>query len=274
MGLGRWHEFHETADRLSPLCVGIDPSVELLASWGLLCDAHGLDEFCKRILEAMAGRVGFCKPQVAFFEALGPDGMRVLQRFARSAHDAGLAVIADAKRGDVDHVVEAYAAAWIGSGSPMAADAITVHPWMGFDSLTPMFERAALVGALVFVVVRSSNLRSAEAASVASQGGQLAERIASANAQSADFGNVAAVVGSTVSDYFETATKLGRTLLLSPGIGAQGGSFDELRQRAKECSRRVIPAISRGILTAGPTLAALKKAIAHHADEARRLRDR
>lgn len=272
MGLGKWGEFHAVADRQSPLCVGIDPSAELLRSWGLAYDVHGLSEFCNRMLEAMEGRAGICKLQAAFFEALGPDGMRVLQRFVKAAQDSGIIVIADAKRGDVDHVVKAYAAAWLGAGSPMAVDAVTVHPWFGFQSLAPMFERAALSGALVFVVVRPSNLRSAIDSGFGAQAGLLADRIAAANAQATHFGNAAAVVGSTISDYYETASRLKNTLLLSPGIGAQGATLDDLHRRAKECSRRVIPAISRSILGAGPSLDALKKAVSHAAGDALRLR--
>ena len=273
MGLGKWREFHDLADRLSPLCVGVDPSAELLRSWGLAYDARGLGEFCNRMLEAMEGRAGICKPQVAFFEALGPDGMRVLQRFVKAARDSGIIVIADAKRGDVDHVVKAYAAAWLGAAGPMAVDAITVHPWFGFQSLTPMFERAVLSGALVYVVVRPSNLRSASDSGYGAQAGRLADEIAAANAQAAGFGNVAAVVGSTISDYYETATRLDKTLLLSPGIGAQGATIEDLRRRAKDCSRRVIPAISRSILTAGPKIDALKQAVARAAGDALRLRN-
>ncbi len=101
-----------------PLCAGIDPSSALLRSWGLSDDAPGLRAFCAICVEAFAGTVAVVKPQVAFFERHGSAGMAELERLIADATAAGLLVIADAKRGDIDSTAEAYADAWLGDAEP------------------------------------------------------------------------------------------------------------------------------------------------------------
>ena len=118
-----------------PLCAGIDPSASLLATWGLSDDAAGLRVFCRTCVEAFAGTVAAIKPQVAFFERHGSAGMAELERLIADASTAGLIVIADAKRGDIDSTAEAYADAWLGDASPLAADAVTAHPYLGLGRL-------------------------------------------------------------------------------------------------------------------------------------------
>ena len=117
--------------RTGPLCAGIDPSPALLARWGLPDSADGLRSFGLRCVEAFAGVVPVVKPQVAFFERWGSAGMGALESVMAAARDAGLLVIADAKRGDIGSTMEAYATAWLDPDSPLAADAVTVIPYLG-----------------------------------------------------------------------------------------------------------------------------------------------
>ncbi|MGH9083799.1 MAG: orotidine-5'-phosphate decarboxylase, partial [Acidimicrobiales bacterium] len=144
-------------ERTGPLCCGIDPSAALLGAWGLPDDAGGLQSFVTRCVEAFAGVVPVVKPQVAFFERHGAAGIAVLERLLEEAAGAGLLVVADAKRGDVGSTSQAYADAWLGEGSPLAADAVTAHPYLGLGSLGPLVAAARRNGRGLLVVARSSN---------------------------------------------------------------------------------------------------------------------
>src|SRR5580658_7571323 len=147
----------EAVGRLGPLCAGIDPSAALLEAWGLPDDASGLRSFCGICVEALGGVVPVIKPQVAFFERHGSAGLAELERLLVEARQAGLLVLADAKRGDIDTTAAAYAEAWLGQGSTLAADAVTVHPYLGVAALAPLVNMAAGTGRGVIVVTRSSN---------------------------------------------------------------------------------------------------------------------
>src|SRR6058998_770768 len=144
------------ADRLAaaverkgaPLCVGLDPDPALMP------EGLGVVEFCRGIVDAVAETAVAVKPQAAFFEAQGADGWAGLTEVCGYARDAGLLVIADGKRGDVPSTARAYAAAF----APLA-DAVTVNPYLGHDSLEPFFEREGLG---VLVVLKTSNPGSAD----------------------------------------------------------------------------------------------------------------
>src|SRR5580693_5117111 len=137
--------------RLGPLCAGIDPSADLLGAWGLTDDARGLGSFCRICVAAFAGVVPVIKPQVAFFERHGSAGLAELEGLLVDAREAGLLVLADAKRGDIDSTAAAYADAWLGRGSPLAADAVTVHPYLGLAALSRLFYLAAANGKGILV---------------------------------------------------------------------------------------------------------------------------
>lgn len=124
-----------------PLCLGIDPHPELLRAWDLPATADGLAAFCDTCVEAFSG-FAVVKPQVAFFEAYGAAGFSVLERTIAALRSAGVLVLADAKRGDIGTTMAGYAAAWAGD-SPLAADAVTASPYLGFGSLRPLLEAAA-----------------------------------------------------------------------------------------------------------------------------------
>ena len=135
-----------------PLCLGIDPHPELLSAWGLPVSADGVAAFSDICVEAFAG-FAIVKPQVAFFEAYGSAGFAVLERTIARLQEAGVLVLADAKRGDIGSTMAAYAQAWAGD-SPLAADAVTASPYLGFGSLQPLLDVAAAHGRGVFVLCR------------------------------------------------------------------------------------------------------------------------
>ena len=143
--------------RSGPLCAGIDPSPALLARWGLPDSAEGLRSFGLRCIEAFAGVVPVVKPQVAFFERQGSAGIGALEAVMTAARQAGLLVIADAKRGDIGSTMEAYASAWLDPASPLVADAVTLTPYLGIGALRPALDMAAATGRGAIVVVRGSN---------------------------------------------------------------------------------------------------------------------
>jgi orotidine-5'-phosphate decarboxylase len=241
-----------------PLCAGIDPSRALLTGWGLTDDAHGLREFCRNCVEGFAGTVGVIKPQVAFFERHGAAGMEVLERLIADACTAGLIVIADAKRGDIDSTVAAYADAWLRDDSPLAADAVTTHAYLGLGALAPMVRLAADNGRGVLVVARSSNpegraLQQATTAEGTAVEDMLLGEIAALNASpEIPAGTVGAVIGATLEASTFPLSQL-RGVVLAPGLGAQGAGPAEVAERFRDCEPgTVLPSASRALLGAGP----------------------
>ncbi|HEX2264522.1 MAG TPA: orotidine-5'-phosphate decarboxylase, partial [Pseudonocardiaceae bacterium] len=139
------------------LCAGIDPHPELLRQWGLDDDVAGLERFARGAVEALAPEVAVIKPQSAFFERYGSRGVAVLERVLVAARDAGALVLLDVKRGDIGSTMAGYAAAYLSDGAPLAADAITVSPYLGVGALEPAFELASGTGRGVFVLALTSN---------------------------------------------------------------------------------------------------------------------
>ena len=125
-----------------PLCAGIDPHAALLHEWGLDDSVAGLERFALAATEALAAECAVVKPQSAFYERFGSRGVAVLERVITTARDAGALVLLDVKRGDIGSTSEAYAEAYLDPASPIAADAITVSPFLGFGSLDPFVDAA------------------------------------------------------------------------------------------------------------------------------------
>jgi len=263
-----------------PLVFGLDPSGDLLESWGLGDSADGLDRFADVVIAAAAGTVGLVKPQSAFFERHGWRGIRTLDRLMAGARDAGLLVILDVKRGDVGSTNDAYAEAYLGKDAPLAADAITVHPYLGVGAMGPYVARAAESGSCLLIVTRSSNPegRAVQAARVqpASGGGlrtveeDLLRQIGALNARLApgELGPVGAVIGPT---HMEPALDLAaaQCLFLAPGVGAQGATPADVASVFAACPERVMPSASRSLLAAGPEVSRLRTAVAALAAEFR-----
>jgi orotidine-5'-phosphate decarboxylase len=178
------------------------------------------------VIDAVAENVAAVKPQVAFFEALGGPGMTALERVCAHARAAELLVIADAKRGDIGSTAEAYAQAWVyrREGGPPIADAVTVSPYLGGDSLEP-FLAACHDGAGVFVLARTSNPGSTDLQeAMLADGRPVWERTAELIA-----GWGERVVGATWPEAVVRARDLmPHQPLLLPGVGAQGGAAADL----------------------------------------------
>ena len=252
-----------------PLCVGIDPHPELLDAWGLARTVDGLARFCDICVQAYsAGPVGFAvvKPQVAFFEAYGSAGFAVLERTTADLQSAGVLVLADAKRGDIGSTMAAYAQAWAGDG-PLAADAVTASPYLGFGSLSPLLDVAARHGRGVFVLAATSNPEGASVQRAVTGGGSagrtVAQSIVDAAAkvnQAAPLpGSVGVVVGATLGDAVPDLSVLGGPVLV-PGVGAQGGRPEDLGGLGGAKPGQLLPAVSREVLRAGPDPLAVRQA--------------
>ena len=226
----------------SQLVVGLDPVVDLLpvelrgeAVVGRAAAAAAVERFCKGIVDAVAPYVVAVKPQVAFFEALGSDGWRVLETIARYAREAGLLVIADAKRGDIGSTARAYATAFLepASGEAPLADALTVNPYLGRDSVDPFLAACRRDGAGVFLLVRTSNAGATELQDAMLADGrpvwqhvaQLVDEWGEDLIGAGGVSSVGAVVGATVPRIVGEARRaMPRAIILLPGVGAQGAS--------------------------------------------------
>jgi orotidine-5'-phosphate decarboxylase len=241
------------ADRLAaaverkgaPLCVGIDPDPALMPA------GVGVVDFCRGIVDAVAEVAVAVKPQAAFFEAQGATGWAALVEVCGYAREAGLLVIADAKRGDVPSTARAYAAAF----APLT-DAVTVNPYLGYDSLEPFFAHDGLG---VLPIVKTSNRGSEDLQDLPLADGRpfwqhvasLIDRWGADHVGASGLSSVGAVVGATHPDVLETARSLmPRAVLLLPGVGAQGGRPDQLRAAFAAGPASALVSASRSVIYA------------------------
>ncbi len=248
------------ADRLSDACrklaspvvVGIDPRFEQLPE----PLTHGVDpknraavaaayaKFGCEIIDVVAPLVPAVKPQMAFYEQLGLEGMQALKTIVDRARSAGLLVILDGKRNDIGTTAEAYADGLLGAESPWGGDALTVSPYLGNDSLEPFVKTAVARDAGLFVLVKTSNPGSGQFQDRAFVGGagggesatlyrlvaNEVERMSAASATASGYGAVGAVVGATYPQQMtELRAAMPHTIFLVPGYGSQGGT-------AKDCA--------------------------------------
>jgi orotidine-5'-phosphate decarboxylase len=255
---------HQAMAKRGPLCVGIDPHGPLLDRWGLPDDVTGLARFSQIVVDALGDRVAVVKPQSAFYERFGSEGLAVLESTIRQLRDAGALVLLDVKRGDIGSTVSAYAAAYLHPSSPLYVDAITASPYLGVGALAPMFDTAAAHGGGVFVLALTSNpegprvqhARGADGRTVAQT---VIDEISQLNAGAEVLGSFGLVVGATIG---ETGHDLSRVHgpLLAPGLGAQGGSAADLRTVFGRDLTAVLPSYSREVLGHGPNPTALRAA--------------
>ncbi len=216
--------------KTSPVCVGLDPVVSKLPE-GIDKSVAGVEEFCKGIIDSTHTIASSVKPQMAYFELLGWEGMRVFWNICEYAKKQGLLVIADGKRNDIGTTADAYADAYLSASSPI--DFLTVSPYLGSDGINPFIERCDKNGKGIFVLVKTSNPSSGELQDLPvgdeAVHENLAQLVESWGAQhigpETNLSCVGAVVGAT---YPEEMTYL-RTLMphipfLIPGYGAQGGT--------------------------------------------------
>ena len=261
-------------DERGPLCAGIDPHASLLGAWGYADDPAGLERFTMTAVEALAGTVAVLKPQSAFFERHGSRGIAVLEKAVVAARQLGALVVLDVKRGDIGSTAQAYADAYLDQASPMAVDAITVSPYLGVGSLDPMLDTAAKHDAGVFALALTSNpegpqVQHARTVAGPTVAGAVLDALRSRNADARPLGSFGAVVGATIGDTEEDLAINGP--LLVPGIGAQGGSPDDVRRIFGPSVRNVLPSSSREILAVGPDATELRDAARRANDSFREL---
>lgn len=251
---GYWRRLQDVVADRGPLCVGIDPHPALLHAWGLPNDASGLESFTSQVIEALADSVAAFKPQSAFFESHGSAGMAVLERALAAISTTGALSILDVKRGDIGSTMEAYADAYLRDGSPLAADAVTLSPYLGFGSLAPAFQRALDTGRGVYVLARTSNPEGAALQLALTEDNSVAQAIIDA-ADQANHGYHQRLIGVVVGGTHES---LGCDLsdfsgsILVPGIGFQGGRMTDLPGLFGDAVDQVLPVVGRGVLGAGP----------------------
>ncbi|MFD3564346.1 orotidine-5'-phosphate decarboxylase [Streptomyces sp. NPDC058686] len=260
-------------DERGPLCVGIDPHVALLSAWGLNDDIDGLERFTRISVEALADTVAVVKPQSAFFERFGSRGVAVLERAVADLRAAGTLVVMDAKRGDIGSTMAAYAETFLHKDSPLFSDALTVSPYLGYGSLKPAVDLARESGAGLFVLALTSNPEGGEVqhavrADGRNVGATMLAHLAEENAGETPMGSFGAVVGATLGDLSSYDLDINGPLL-APGIGAQGATPADLPGVFGAAARNVVPNVSRAVLKAGPSVAALRDASVRFADEVR-----
>jgi len=260
-------------DERGPLCVGIDPHPGLLQAWGLPTSVVGLERFALTVVQALAPTVAVLKPQSAFFESYGSAGIAVLERVLAESKQAGALVLLDAKRGDIGSTMSAYAAAYLTDGSPLAADALTVSPYLGFGSLTPAVDVALAEGRGLFVLALTSNpegraVQHAVDADQKTVAQAIVDQVGALNAGDDPIGSIGLVVGATVG---RTGLDLSSVNgpLLAPGLGAQGASAADLRLVFGDAHGALLPTTSREVLGAGPSVQKLREAAARVVDEVR-----
>jgi orotidine-5'-phosphate decarboxylase len=257
----------------SQLIVGLDPRVDLLpvelrgeSVLGRAEAANAIARFSCGIVDAVSPYVVGVKPQVAFFETLGADGIAALERVCGYARDAGLLVIADGKRGDIGSTARAYASAYLepGAGEPPLADALTVNTYLGEDSIEPFLQACRLHGAGIFCLVRTSNSGAGDVQELTLSDGrrvwhQVAELVAEWGAGligERGLSSVGAVIGATVPRAVAEARRLlPRSVLLLPGVGAQGAGPADVARAFTSGPASALVTASRSVIYAYRTAA-------------------
>jgi orotidine-5'-phosphate decarboxylase len=262
------------AARGNAVCVGLDPRAASLpaplqrAGDSLMGLADAFGEFCRGVIDVVAPLVPVVKPQSAFFEELGPAGVVALVDVIRYAQERGLLVILDGKRNDIGSTAEAYARGMLGRDSPWGADALTVSPYLGEDSLTPFVEVARERDAGLFVLVKTSNpggglLQDLEVTASDERAGasrprrvynrvaDLVERLASETVDDSGYGLVGAVCGATYPQQLaELRAAMPHTWFLIPGYGSQGGAAADVAPGFDARGMGAVVNNSRGIIFA------------------------
>lgn len=244
------------------LCVGVDPHAPLLADWGLHDDAAGAERMGREVVAAAAGVAACIKPQVAFFERFGSAGFAALERVLADAREAGVLVIADAKRGDIGSTFAAYAEAWLAPGSPLEADALTVSPYLGFGSLSGAFDLVRDHGKGLFVLAATSNPDAREVQTAARADGRsvaqamVDDALAFGSPHDRYVNSVGVVLGATLrlSDFGIDVTlppAAPALPVLAPGFGAQGARIEDAGRIFGGLGWALLANESRGVLAGG-----------------------
>ncbi|MBT3834805.1 orotidine-5'-phosphate decarboxylase [Candidatus Peribacteria bacterium] len=240
----------------SPVCVGLDPRLEKMPE-GISKDASGVLEFNKGIIDAVKNVAICIKPQMAFYEIMREEGMKVFWETCEYAKENDLIVIADGKRNDIGSTCEAYADAYLGPDSPI--DALTVTPYLGSDGINPFIERCTSNNKGIFVLVKTSNKSSGELQDMP-VGDEvvhehMAQLVESWGAQTIGPETNLSCVGAVVGATYPEELRYLRTLMphipfLIPGFGAQGGTAEDVKGGFMEDGTGAIVNSSRGIIFA------------------------
>ena len=246
----------------SQLCVGLDPRVDLFpVELRGEAPAQAVARFCRGIVDAVAPYAVAVKPQLAFFEALGADGMRAFEEVCVYARTAELLVIVDGKRGDIGSTARGYAAGYLeprGDLFPIG-DAMTVNPYLGRDSMDPLLAACRRHAAGLFVLVKTSNAGSADVQDLTLSDGRTVwmqvaalvdewgEDLLGENGLS----SVGAVVGATFPREVGDARRLmPRSIILLPGIGEQGGTPADVARAFASGPASALVSASRSVIYA------------------------
>jgi orotidine-5'-phosphate decarboxylase len=245
--------------------VGLDPRWEQLPESVRECSGDSPGEraaayraFCRDVIDVVAPLVPAVKPQAAFFEELGPAGMAALADVTGYAQQRGLLVILDGKRNDIGSTAAAYARAYLGPASAWGADALTVSPYLGADSIEPFVETGRDRGAGIFVLVKTSNPGGGQFQDLVCDGrplyrhvAEFVERLAAGGATSSGYGDVGAVVGATWPEQLaELRQAMPHAWILIPGFGSQGGTASDVAAGFDSRGLGALVNNSRGIIFA------------------------
>ena len=225
-------------DTKSFLCLGVDPHLDLIPNiFDLQNNSSNIitkvEKFCFSLLDSAKDLVPAIKPQIALFEQLGPDGMKLLASLCKYAQSLNFLIIMDAKRGDIGSTSQAYANAYLGENAPYPSDAMTINPWLGIDSLEPFFKKASETSSGLFILVHTSNKGSKDIQEMPlTNGAKCYEHLAKLlrpiiENQKGDLGlsSIGIVSGATFKDESLALRKLLPSApFLIPGYGAQGAS--------------------------------------------------
>ncbi len=268
---------HAIQEKSSPVCVGLDPRLPKIPQ--SIRDKHfsneknpfkaaaeSIIEFNKGIIDAVADVVPAVKPQIAFYEQYGHEGMRAFEETIVYAKEKGLLTIADIKRGDIGSTAEAYAKAYLGKVDvngeekvSMDADAVTIAPYLGWDGVKPFVKEGAEHGKGVFVLVKTSNVSSADLQDLKMEDQRAVYEIMAQYVDSwgadeigeSGYSMVGAVVGATFPDQLKDLRMLlPQAIFLVPGYGAQGGTAEDVKGAFDENGMGAIVNSSRGIIFA------------------------
>ena len=223
----------------SPLCLGLDPHPNLIPKLfkknSQNLSLKNVENFLFEIIDIAKNKVVAIKPQVAFFEQWGPDGMSLLVKVSKLAQENDILVIMDAKRGDIGSTSDAYAKAWLSKNSPFGANALTVNPWMGLETLFPFIDAANKSNSGIFILLKTSNAGSKDIQDLLVNNravflhlADLLQKDTSTNLGKFGYSDIGVVVGATQPKEAKLIRKiLPKSLFLIPGFGAQGASANE-----------------------------------------------
>lgn len=261
----------------NPTVAGLDPKLEYVPSHivkasmeefgeNLMGAADAIWKFNQGLIDALCDIVPAVKPQAAYYERLGWSGMAILEKTIRYAHEKGLYVIADIKRGDIGSTAEAYSDGWLGSVkvgeqecTSFDADCVTLNGYMGADSVNPFLKTCRARDKSVFILAKTSNPGSGELQNVSAGDGDtvyglmadLIEKWGAGTEGKYGYTMAGAVAGATYPEELQRLrARMPHTFLLVPGYGAQGGTAEDVRHAFQENGRGAIVNSSRGIICA------------------------